>query len=69
MFLTLVLAVAGTLLGVLTALETGGGSMYSIAWPITGVFMCALAAVLGEMASTYPVAGSSSTSPRDSGVC
>ncbi|GAA5865779.1 hypothetical protein JCM1840_003257 [Sporobolomyces johnsonii] len=47
----------GTVLGVLTALETGGGSMYAIFWPISGLFMCCLAAVLGEMASTWPVAG------------
>lgn len=31
--------------------------MYSIAWPIVGLFMCSIAAVLGEMASAYPVAG------------
>lgn len=31
--------------------------MYAFAWPISGLFMCALAAILGEMASTYPVAG------------
>ncbi|GAA5930763.1 hypothetical protein JCM1841_006410 [Sporobolomyces salmonicolor] len=47
----------GTVLGVLTALETGGGSMYAIFWPVSGLFMCCLAAVLGEMASTWPVAG------------
>ncbi|GAA5995300.1 uncharacterized protein JCM10292_005088 [Rhodotorula paludigena] len=47
----------GTVLGVLTALEKGGGSMYAIAWPISGLFMLCLAAVLGEMASTWPVAG------------
>ncbi|BGP42977.1 hypothetical protein JCM10449v2_006992 [Rhodotorula kratochvilovae] len=47
----------GTTLGVLTALEAGGGSMYAIAWPLSGLFMMALAAVLGEMASTWPVAG------------
>lgn len=33
--------------------------MYSIAWPVTGLFFCTLAAVLGEMASAYPVAGES----------
>ena len=48
---------AGTTLGVLTALEAGGGSMYAIAWPLSGLFMMSLAAVLGEMASTWPVAG------------
>ncbi|GAA6056973.1 hypothetical protein JCM3770_001993 [Rhodotorula araucariae] len=47
----------GTVLGVLTALSAGGGSMYAIAWPLSGLFMMALAAVLGEMASTWPVAG------------
>ncbi|KPV71547.1 uncharacterized protein RHOBADRAFT_56584 [Rhodotorula graminis WP1] len=47
----------GTTLGVLTALEAGGGSMYAIAWPLSGLFMMSLAAVLGEMASTWPVAG------------
>ncbi|BGP34969.1 hypothetical protein JCM10296v2_006793 [Rhodotorula toruloides] len=47
----------GTVLGVLTALEAGGGSMYAIAWPLSGLFMISLAAVLGEMASTWPVAG------------
>ncbi|KAK4704983.1 hypothetical protein P7C70_g1220, partial [Phenoliferia sp. Uapishka_3] len=47
----------GTFLGVLTALDYGGGAMYCFAWPISGIFMCALAAILGEMASTYPVAG------------
>lgn len=31
--------------------------MYAIAWPVSGLFMVALAAVLGEMASAYPVAG------------
>lgn len=31
--------------------------MYAIAWPISGIFMCMLVAVIGEMASTYPVAG------------
>lgn len=31
--------------------------MYAIAWPISGLFMLCLAAVLGEMASTWPVAG------------
>lgn len=50
-------ASAGTVLGVLTALEAGGGSMYAIAWPLSGLFMISLAAVLGEMASTWPVAG------------
>lgn len=49
----------GTVLGVLTAFHTGGGSMYAIAWPISGLFMLCLAAVLGEMASTWPVAGGS----------
>ncbi|GAA5899863.1 uncharacterized protein JCM6883_006013 [Sporobolomyces salmoneus] len=47
----------GTVLGVLTALQTGGGSMYAIAWPLSGLFMCAVAAILGEMVSTWPVAG------------
>ncbi|GAA5986317.1 hypothetical protein JCM5350_002979 [Sporobolomyces pararoseus] len=47
----------GTVLGVLTALQTGGGSMYAIAWPLSGLFMCAIAAILGEMVSTWPVAG------------
>ncbi|GAA5878717.1 hypothetical protein JCM3774_000484 [Rhodotorula dairenensis] len=47
----------GCVLGVLTALEAGGGSMYAIAWPISGLFMVSLAAILGEMASTWPVAG------------
>ncbi|GAA5984441.1 hypothetical protein JCM10908_003347 [Rhodotorula pacifica] len=47
----------GCTLGVLTALEAGGGSMYAIAWPISGLFMVSLAAILGEMASTWPVAG------------
>ncbi|KAM0791010.1 hypothetical protein ACM66B_004309 [Microbotryomycetes sp. NB124-2] len=47
----------GTALAVLTAFDYGGPSMYSIAWPISGLFMLCLAAVLGEMASTYPVAG------------
>ncbi|GAA6008097.1 hypothetical protein JCM11491_001882 [Sporobolomyces phaffii] len=47
----------GTVLGVLTALQTGGGSMYAVAWPISGLFMCAIAAILGEMVSTWPVAG------------
>lgn len=31
--------------------------MYSVAWPISGLFMLCLAAVLGEMASTWPVSG------------
>lgn len=31
--------------------------MYAIAWPISGLFMVSLAAILGEMASTWPVAG------------
>lgn len=48
---------AGTVLAVLTAMGKGGASMYSIAWPISGLFMLCLAAVLGEMASTWPVAG------------
>ncbi|KAM0752190.1 hypothetical protein T439DRAFT_287531 [Meredithblackwellia eburnea MCA 4105] len=47
----------GTFLGSLSAMEYGGGAMYAFAWPVSGLFMCALAAVLGEMASTYPVAG------------
>lgn len=47
----------GTYYGLLTAWQTGGGSMYSFAWPISGLFMLALAGVLGEMASAYPVAG------------
>ena len=51
------LNIAGTFLGVITALDTGGGVMYAFAWPISGLFMMALAAVLGEMASCYPVAG------------
>lgn len=37
--------------------------MYSIAWPLTGLFFCTLAAVLGEMASAYPVAGESLVPP------
>lgn len=48
----------GTFLGVLTAAEVGGSSMYTIGWPIAGLFMLGLVAVLAEMASTYPVAGS-----------
>ncbi|POY75992.1 hypothetical protein BMF94_1077 [Rhodotorula taiwanensis] len=47
----------GCVLGVLTALEAGGGSMYAIAWPLSGLFMVSLAAILGEMVSTWPVAG------------
>lgn len=31
--------------------------MYAIAWPLSGLFMCAIAAILGEMVSTWPVAG------------
>lgn len=31
--------------------------MYTFAWPLSGIFMCGIAAILGEMASTYPVAG------------
>lgn len=31
--------------------------MYCWSWPISGLFICALAAVLAEMASTYPVSG------------
>ncbi|BGP19556.1 hypothetical protein JCM10213_000156 [Rhodosporidiobolus nylandii] len=54
-------ALPGTTLGVLTALRTGGPGLYSIAWPISGLFMIGLAAVLGELASTYPVAGASFT--------
>lgn len=49
----------GTFLGVMTAREVGGSSMYTIGWPIAGLFMLGLVAVLAEMASTYPVAGSS----------
>ncbi|SCZ97268.1 BZ3500_MvSof-1268-A1-R1_Chr4-2g07099 [Microbotryum saponariae] len=47
----------GTVLAVLTAMRTGGSSMYVFAWPISGLFFMSLAAVLGEMASTWPVAG------------
>lgn len=47
----------GTFWGFMTAMETGGGSMYAVCWPLVGVFMCTVAAVLGEMASAYPVAG------------
>ncbi|GAA6044220.1 hypothetical protein JCM8097_002269 [Rhodosporidiobolus ruineniae] len=54
-------ALPGTTLGVLTAFRTGGGSMYAIAWPISGLFMIGLAAVLGELASSFPVAGASFT--------
>ncbi|GAA5900155.1 hypothetical protein JCM6882_002628 [Rhodosporidiobolus microsporus] len=54
-------ALPGTTLGVLTAFRTGGGSMYSIAWPISGLFLIGVAALLGEMASTWPVAGASFT--------
>lgn len=49
--------VPGTYLGVLTASEIGGSSMYCIGWPILGIFVCTLVAILAEMASTYPVAG------------
>lgn len=31
--------------------------MYAIAWPLSGLFMVSLAAILGEMVSTWPVAG------------
>ena len=48
---------AGTVLGLMTAIGSGGGSMYTFAWPLSGIFMCGIAAILGEMASTYPVAG------------
>ncbi|GAA5824675.1 hypothetical protein JCM11251_005297 [Rhodosporidiobolus azoricus] len=54
-------ALPGTTLGVLTAFRAGGGSMYTIAWPISGLFLIGVAAVLGEMASTWPVAGASFT--------
>ncbi|SCV69196.1 BQ2448_2216 [Microbotryum intermedium] len=47
----------GTVLAVLTAMRTGGSSMYVFAWPISGLFFLSFAAVLGEMASTWPVAG------------
>ncbi|GAA5985994.1 hypothetical protein JCM11641_004894 [Rhodosporidiobolus odoratus] len=50
-------ALPGVTLGVLTALRTGGPRLYSVAWPISGLFMICVAAVLGEMASTFPVAG------------
>lgn len=52
-------ALPGVFFGVVTALSTGGSSMYSIAFPLTGFFLCAMVAVIGEMASTYPVAGQS----------
>ncbi len=35
--------------------------MYCWSWPISGLFLCALAAVLAEMASTWPVAGANFT--------
>ncbi|GAA6012779.1 hypothetical protein JCM10207_005357 [Rhodosporidiobolus poonsookiae] len=54
-------ALPGTTLGVLTAFRTGGGSMYAIAWPISGLFMIGAASLLGEFASTWPVAGASFT--------
>lgn len=38
--------------------------MYSVAWPISGLFMLCLAAVLGEMASTWPVSGESASDLR-----
>ena len=41
----------------LTAQEVGGSSMYTIGWPIAGLFMLGLVAILAEMASSYPVAG------------
>lgn len=39
--------------------------MYAIAWPISGLFMLCLAAVLGEMASTWPVAGEFQSTPPE----
>lgn len=50
----------GVFFGATTALTTGGSSMYSIAFPLTGICLCAVVAVLGEMSSTFPVAGTSS---------
>ena len=39
--------------------------MYTMAWPITGILVCGLVAVLGEMASAYHVAGTPNLSTNE----
>ncbi|GAA97304.1 uncharacterized protein L969DRAFT_14610 [Mixia osmundae IAM 14324] len=49
--------VSGAFFGILTTEDYGGSSALAFGFPITGIFMIIMAAVVAELAGTYPVAG------------
>lgn len=51
----------GGLYGALGAQSLGGGSMLTIAWPLTAIAFSAMSAILAELASAYPHAGAMMT--------
>lgn len=49
-----------TSFGSMASLQTGGSSMLSIGWPVSGLFMTVFTASLAELGSAYPVSAPSS---------